>query len=131
MSKDEHLRILLAGSNESGKTTFLRQLRHFHNPDYLSQARASCTPIILWNLLYTIITLLELMDLSTPPIQCESEQTTQTKHLVQQASKNDDPMVPVGAALLVALWRDTGVQEAFGDFSGSLGTDSPFAPPSA
>ena len=108
------IKILLLGAGESGKSTFLKQMRIIHGENYSPEERAEFRPIIYHNVLKGMKILIDSQRklgimLGEPSNEdfCDIIASHRSVHLdPAQFSQYVDP--------LQALWRDEGVQAVYG-----------------
>ena len=108
------VKILLLGAGESGKSTFLKQMRIIHGKDYDEQALCEFRPIIYSNIVKAMKVLADarrVLKIEWGDPECQvygdmmlSFQTTQTFDTATFAEY-------VGA--VKSLWKDSGIQEAY------------------
>ena len=107
------IKILLLGAGESGKSTFLKQMRIIHGENYSAEDRLEFRPIIYHNILKGMKMLIEIrrklgISLSDPSNEdyCEI--------IVGYRSSNLGPeQFALYRDALVALWTDSGIVEAY------------------
>ena len=107
-------KILLLGSGESGKSTFLKQMRIIHGNDYQEEELLSFKSIIYSNILKGMKVLVDARDKLNIQWGDESNSPYATK--VFNCDTNvriDDLMFHDYVPALVALWQDRGVRTAF------------------
>ena len=106
------MKVLLLGAGESGKSTFLKQMRIIHGGDYSDQQRLEFRSTIYHNLLKGMKVLVEArkrlqLTLSNPENEAHTETIVSGYHNSQQLQPEDfikyvEP--------LKALWLDEGIQ---------------------
>merc|ERR1712038_1873436 len=95
------MKLLLLGTGESGKSTFIKQMRIIHGNGYTLLEKQKYATIIIRNILISMQTLIKAMrdiDLSqmvTPGTGCRSLQSYQTMMIIKD------------------FWKDASVQECF------------------
>ena len=106
------MKILLLGAGESGKSTFLKQMRIIHGEDYSDQDRLDFRPLIYHNLLKGMKVLVEArkrlqLSLSNPDNESYAEMILSGYH-------NSQELLPEGFVKYVeplkSLWNDEGIQ---------------------
>lgn len=108
----KEVKILLLGAGESGKSTFLKQMRIIHGEDYSEEDRLEFRPLIYHNILKGMKVLVEVrkrlqIPLSDPANEKNGELVSAYHHRTQDLTPQDfAPFVePV-----VALSQDKGVR---------------------
>ena len=110
-SLKQEIKILLLGAGESGKSTFLKQMRIIHGNDYSEQDRLDFRPTIYHNILKGVKILVE----ARKRLQIPLENPKNEEFGKQIASYHRDhelmpdefhPYVPA----LASLWKDSGIQ---------------------
>ena len=110
-SLKQEIKILLLGAGESGKSTFLKQMRIIHGNDYSEQDRLDFRPTIYHNILKGVKILVE----ARKRLQIPLENPNNEEFGKQIASYHRDhelmpeefhPYVPA----LASLWKDSGIQ---------------------
>lgn len=107
------IKILLLGAGESGKSTFLKQMRIIHGENYSADDRLEFRPIIYHNILKGMKMLIEIrrklgISLSDPSNEdyCEI--------VIGYRSSNLTPeQFTLYGDALAALWKDSGILEAY------------------
>lgn len=107
------IKILLLGAGESGKSTFLKQMRIIHGENYSAEDRLEFRPIIYHNILKGMKILIEIrrklgISLSDPANEdyCEI--------IIGYRSSNLGPeQFALYGDALAALWTDQGIVEAY------------------
>lgn len=109
------LKLLLLGAGESGKSTFVKQMRIIHGTGYSNLERQAMRPLIYDNLLKIVISLLDGMEnlglsFDTP----EMASTAQRLRLLEINRDNGScPFEPDHLDWIEQLWGDGGVQRCF------------------
>eukprot|EP00731_Ephydatia_muelleri_P029308 Em0020g952a len=108
----QEIKILLLGAGESGKTTFLKQMRIIHGEDYSEQDRLEFRSSIYHNILKGMKILVEArrrlqIPLSNP--QCDEYSQVITNYHRTGEITPEDFQEYTGA--LGTLWKDAGIRE--------------------
>ena len=107
----QEIKILLLGAGESGKSTFLKQMRIIHGEDFTEQDRLSFRPIIYHNILKGMKILVEAR--RRLQIQLENPKNEDFGHQVLNYHRSSEftpeEFNPYSEALK-SLWRDSGIQ---------------------
>lgn len=106
------MKVLLLGAGESGKSTFLKQMRIIHGEDYSDQERIEFRAIIYHNLLKGMKVLVEArkrlqLPLANPDNEVHTETIVSGYHNSQQLQPEE--FINYVEALK-ALWKDAGIQ---------------------
>lgn len=108
----QEIKILLLGAGESGKTTFLKQMRIIHGEDYSEPDRLEFRSSIYHNILKGMKILVEArrrlqIPLSNPKCE-EYSQVITSYHRTGEITPEDFQEYSVA---LRALWKDSGIRE--------------------
>ena len=108
------VKVLLLGSGESGKSTFLKQMRILHGKEWVDQELKSFKPIIYGNLVKGMKVLIDARDKLYIPWGDENN----VKHANQvfsydNSTKLDESSFLQYSAALIELWKDSGIRAAF------------------
>ncbi|XP_066868842.1 guanine nucleotide-binding protein subunit alpha-12 isoform X2 [Kogia breviceps] len=110
------VKILLLGAGESGKSTFLKQMRIIHGREFDQKALLEFRDTIFDNILKGSRVLVDARDKLGIPWQ-HSENEKHGMFLMAFENKAGLPVEPATFQLYVpalsALWRDSGIREAF------------------
>ena len=111
-SWQREMKILLLGAGESGKSTFLKQMRIIHGEDYSDQDRLDFRPLIYHNLLKGMKVLSEARKrLQTPLSNPENVSNTD---MILSGYHNSQQLSPEEFVKYVeplrSLWNDEGIQ---------------------
>lgn len=108
----KEVKILLLGAGESGKSTFLKQMRIIHGEDYGVEDRLEFRPLIYHNILKGMKVLIEVrkrlqIPFTNPANEENGELVSSYHHRTQELTPQDfAPFVDA----LTALWQDRGVR---------------------
>lgn len=107
------IKILLLGAGESGKSTFLKQMRIIHGEDFDEEARLEFRPTIYHNVMKGAKTLVRAM--RTLNIQIKEEGNEEFCDILSsfKSSIFEPQQFMQYVEPLQALWKDDGIQEAF------------------
>lgn len=107
------IKILLLGAGESGKSTFLKQMRIIHGEDFDDDARLTFRPTIYHNVMKGAKTLVRAMRTLNIEIQDKSNEEF-CDILSNYRSSILEPQDFIQyVEPLQALWNDDGIQKAF------------------
>ena len=111
------VKILLLGAGESGKTTFLKQMRIIHGKDYDEQALLQFRPIIYSNVLKGMKVLADArrkLRISWGDPECQSHGDIILNFQHNTAQQGLETSVFLEHVISVKkLWNDPGIQEAY------------------
>lgn len=111
------VKILLLGAGESGKSTFLKQMRIIHGQQFDQKALLDFRDTIFENVIKGMRVLVDARDKLGLPWQ-NSENEKHGMFVMSFENKAGMPVEPCTFQLYVpaleALWRDSGIQEAYG-----------------
>lgn len=108
------VKILLLGAGESGKSTFLKQMRIIHGKDFSEQDLQEFRPIIYSNIVKAMKVLCDArrvlkIEWGDPECQVYGDMMLNT----QQTQTFDTPTFMQHVEPVKILWRDSGIQEAY------------------
>ena len=108
------VKVLLLGAGESGKSTFLKQMRIIHGQDFDNDALNEFRPIIYGNILKGMKVLADARRKLRLEWQDPSNQTYAERILNFQATQHiDTDMFMSYFDCVQRLWRDKGIQDAY------------------
>ncbi|KAJ3389513.1 guanine nucleotide-binding protein subunit alpha [Lobulomyces angularis] len=111
--KNNYLKILILGSADSGKSTFIRQLRLIYVRPFTSEEISFFKNIIFLNIITAIkalLTGLEVLNLKPNP-DLEFQKNSM---LVKQYEQRDEKLIPIEIRnTLCPLWEDPDMQKCF------------------
>ncbi|XP_004714446.1 guanine nucleotide-binding protein subunit alpha-15 [Echinops telfairi] len=106
------LKLLLLGPGESGKSTFIKQMRIIHGAGYSEEERRGFRPLVYQNVLVSMQALVEAMDRLQIPFG-----RPESKHHASLIMKQDPYKVTTFEKCLALavqwLWRDPGVHACY------------------
>lgn len=105
------VKILVLGTGESGKSTFLKQMRILHGEGFSEEDRIGFRGIIWGNVVDAMKTMLDAMDSLKIPIG-DNSLTDDSYQVLDIDTKKPFDIVPY-ADSLAKLWADSGVQAVF------------------
>ena len=110
----QEIKILLLGAGESGKSTFIKQMRIIHGEDYSEQDRIEFRSLIFHNVLKGTKILVEARRRLQIPL--ENPENEANGYAVANYHRNES-LSPEEfsqyVAPLKALWADSGIQQTF------------------
>lgn len=107
----QEIKILLLGAGESGKSTFLKQMRIIHGEDYSEQDRLEFRSTIYHNILKSMKILVEArrrlqIPLENPKNEAYGQQVSGYHRTTELTPEEFHPFVEA----LDSLWKDSGIQ---------------------
>ncbi|KAM8964118.1 guanine nucleotide-binding protein subunit alpha-14 [Lycaon pictus] len=105
-------KLLLLGTGESGKSTFIKQMRIIHGSGYSDEDRKGFTKLVYQNIFTAMQAMIRAMD--TLRIQYVCEQNKENAQLIREVEV--DKVVALSGEQVEAikqLWRDPGIQECY------------------
>uniref|UniRef100_A0A673KXF5 Guanine nucleotide-binding protein subunit alpha n=1 Tax=Sinocyclocheilus rhinocerous TaxID=307959 RepID=A0A673KXF5_9TELE len=106
------LKLLLLGTGESGKSTFIKQMRIIHGSGYSEEDRRSFTKLVYQNIFTSLQAMIRAMD--TLQIHYKYERNKANANIVREADVEKvflfvSPYVDA----IRSLWNDPGIQECY------------------
>lgn len=112
-SAAKQVKLLLLGAGESGKSTFVKQMKIIHENGYSQEECLAYRPVVHNNTIQSLLAIIRAMgqlriDFSTP------DRIRDARQLFTVAGNTDDVVLSVElSAIMKRLWRDHGVQACF------------------
>ncbi|XP_006918516.1 guanine nucleotide-binding protein subunit alpha-14 [Pteropus alecto] len=106
------LKLLLLGTGESGKSTFIKQMRIIHGSGYSDEDRKGFTKLVYQNIFTAMQAMIRAMD--TLRIQYVCEQNKENAQIIREVEV--DKIVALSRDQVEAikqLWLDPGIQECY------------------
>lgn len=106
------LKLLLLGTGESGKSTFIKQMRIIHGSGYSDEDKKGFIKLVYQNIFMAMQSMIKAMDMLK--IQYGSADNVEAAELVtaidyETVATFEDPYV----SAIRNLWEDTGIQECY------------------
>ncbi|KAF6327381.1 G protein subunit alpha 14 [Rhinolophus ferrumequinum] len=106
------LKLLLLGTGESGKSTFIKQMRIIHGSGYSDEDRKGFTKLVYQNIFTAMQAMIRAMD--TLRIQYVCEQNKENAQLIREVEVDKVCALPRDQAEAIKqLWLDPGIQECY------------------
>ncbi|XP_072007011.1 guanine nucleotide-binding protein subunit alpha-14 isoform X1 [Engystomops pustulosus] len=106
------LKLLLLGTGESGKSTFIKQMRIIHGSGYTDEDRRGFTKLVYQNIFTAMQAMIRAMD--TLRIQYSSEQNMENALLVREVEVDKvNSLERKHVEAIKKLWEDPGIQECY------------------
>ncbi|KAE8633137.1 hypothetical protein XENTR_v10001794 [Xenopus tropicalis] len=106
------LKLLLLGTGESGKSTFIKQMRIIHGSGYTDEDRKGFTKLVYQNIFTSMQAMIRAMD--TLRIQYSSEQNMENALTVREVEVDKvSSLERKHVEAIKKLWEDEGIQECY------------------
>jgi len=108
------LKLLLLGTGESGKSTFIKQMRIIHGTGYSDEDRRTFTRLIYQNIFMAMHSLVHAMDMLHIQYKSTSENQKENARLLHDVDcEQVCALEPHYVAAIRSLWLDPGIQECY------------------
>ncbi|XP_072461050.1 guanine nucleotide-binding protein subunit alpha-14 [Notamacropus eugenii] len=108
----KELKLLLLGTGESGKSTFIKQMRIIHGSGYSDEDRRGFTKLVYQNIFTAMQSMIRAMD--TLHIQYVSEHNKENAQMIREVEVDKVSMLPrKQVEAIKELWEDPGIQECY------------------
>ncbi|CAB1318069.1 unnamed protein product [Coregonus sp. 'balchen'] len=112
--KDSHseFKLLLLGTGESGKSTFIKQMRIIHGTGYSEDDKRGFTKLVYQNIFTALQTMIHAMETLQIPYKCEGNQGHANIVIevdVEKITMFTNPYIDA----IKSLWNDPGIQECY------------------
>ncbi|XP_019373772.1 PREDICTED: guanine nucleotide-binding protein subunit alpha-14 [Gavialis gangeticus] len=106
------LKLLLLGTGESGKSTFIKQMRIIHGSGYTDEDRKSFTKLVYQNIFTAMQAMIRAMD--TLKIQYTSAENKENAQTIREVEVDKVTMLErKQVEAIKKLWEDPGIQECY------------------
>ncbi|KAM5299412.1 guanine nucleotide-binding protein subunit alpha-14 [Ctenodactylus gundi] len=106
------LKLLLLGTGESGKSTFIKQMRIIHGCGYSDEDRKGFTKLVYQNVFTAMQAMIRAMD--TLRIQYVCQQNKENAQLIKEVEVDKVSMLSKDQVEAIKqLWGDPGIQECY------------------
>ncbi|XP_019790200.1 guanine nucleotide-binding protein subunit alpha-14 [Tursiops truncatus] len=106
------LKLLLLGTGESGKSTFIKQMRIIHGSGYSDEDRKGFTKLVYQNIFTAMQAMIRAMD--TLRIQYMCEQNKENAQLIREVDVDKvSALSRDQVEAIKQLWQDLGIQECY------------------
>ncbi|XP_043095344.1 guanine nucleotide-binding protein subunit alpha-14 [Puntigrus tetrazona] len=106
------LKLLLLGTGESGKSTFIKQMRIIHGRGYTEEDRRSYAKLVFQNIFVSIHNLLQAMEHLNIPF-ADGKNKTHAAMLNSVMPETVQSLEPKHAEAIKSVWKDQGLQKCF------------------
>ncbi|XP_037680056.1 guanine nucleotide-binding protein subunit alpha-15 [Choloepus didactylus] len=106
------LKLLLLGTGESGKSTFIKQMRIIHGAGYSEEERRGFRPLVFQNVLVSMQAMVDAMDRLQIPFG-RPESKLHADLVMSQDPYKVTTFQKCCAAAIQWLWRDTGIRACY------------------
>ncbi|KAG3287083.1 guanine nucleotide-binding protein subunit alpha-14 [Marmota monax] len=106
------LKLLLLGTGESGKSTFIKQMRIIHGSGYSDEDRKGFTKLVYQNIFTAMQAMIRAMD--TLRIQYVCEQNKENAQIIKEVEVDKvSVLCRDQVEAIKQLWQDPGIQECY------------------
>ncbi|NXN56441.1 GNA14 protein, partial [Rynchops niger] len=106
------LKLLLLGTGESGKSTFIKQMRIIHGSGYTEEDRKGFTKLVYQNVFTAMQAMIRAMD--TLKIQYTSKENEESAQMISEVEVDKVTVLErKQAEAIKQLWEDPGIQECY------------------
>ncbi|KAL4630132.1 guanine nucleotide-binding protein subunit alpha-14-like [Arapaima gigas] len=106
------LKLLLLGTGESGKSTFIKQMRIIHGSGYTDEDKKEFAKLVYQNIFTSMQAMIRAME--TLNIQLADSQNTNYSSMVVEVEVDKVvSMEPTLVEAIRSLWKDSGLQECY------------------
>ncbi|XP_064411634.1 guanine nucleotide-binding protein subunit alpha-14 isoform X2 [Latimeria chalumnae] len=106
------LKLLLLGTGESGKSTFIKQMRIIHGSGYTDEDRKGFTKLVYQNIFTAMQAMVRAME--TLRIQFKIEQNRENAYLIREVEVEKVTTLSKNyVEAIKSLWGDPGIQECY------------------
>ncbi|KAK2513851.1 hypothetical protein Q9233_015244 [Columba guinea] len=106
------LKLLLLGTGESGKSTFIKQMRIIHGSGYSEEDRKGFTKLVYQNIFTAMQAMIRAMD--TLKIQYTSKENEESAQMIKEVEVDKVTVLErKQAEAIKKLWEDPGIQECY------------------
>ncbi|KAM6329248.1 guanine nucleotide-binding protein subunit alpha-14 [Alca torda] len=106
------LKLLLLGTGESGKSTFIKQMRIIHGSGYTEEDRKGFTKLVYQNIFTAMQAMIRAMD--TLKIQYTSKENEESAQMIREVEVDKVTVLErKQAEAIKQLWEDPGIQECY------------------
>uniref|UniRef100_A0A7N4NK46 G protein subunit alpha 15 n=2 Tax=Sarcophilus harrisii TaxID=9305 RepID=A0A7N4NK46_SARHA len=106
------LKLLLLGTGESGKSTFIKQMRIIHGAGYSEEDRKGFTSLVYQNIFTSMQSMIEAMDTLHIPYSCPENRHHASLIMSTDAYKVTTFEKPQAHAIQ-CLWKDGGIRTCY------------------
>ncbi|XP_004713879.1 guanine nucleotide-binding protein subunit alpha-14 [Echinops telfairi] len=106
------LKLLLLGTGESGKSTFIKQMRIIHGSGYSDEDRRGFTKLVYQNIFTAMQAMIRAMDSLRIHYVCEQSQ--ENAQVIKEVEVDKvSALSKTQVEAIKQLWRDPGIQECY------------------
>ncbi|XP_029916805.1 guanine nucleotide-binding protein subunit alpha-14 [Myripristis murdjan] len=106
------LKLLLLGTGESGKSTFIKQMRIIHGGGYTEEDKRSYAKLVYQNIYTSMQSMIRAMEMLSIPFS-DSQNQSHANSILEVEVDKVDKLDENHVAAIKSLWNDTGVQESY------------------
>uniref|UniRef100_A0A8C1VVY6 Guanine nucleotide-binding protein subunit alpha n=1 Tax=Cyprinus carpio TaxID=7962 RepID=A0A8C1VVY6_CYPCA len=108
----QQLKLLLLGTGESGKSTFIKQMRIIHGRGYTEEDRRAYAKLVFQNIFASIHNLVQAMEHLNMPF-VDGKNKTHAAMLKSVIPETVQSLEPKHAEAIKSVWKDQGLQKCF------------------
>ncbi|EOB03535.1 Guanine nucleotide-binding protein alpha-14 subunit, partial [Anas platyrhynchos] len=102
----------IIGTGESGKSTFIKQMRIIHGSGYTEEDRKGFTKLVYQNIFTAMQAMIRAMD--TLKIQYTSEENEESAQMIREVEVDKVTVLEIKQVEAIKnLWKDPGIQECY------------------
>ena len=109
----KEIKLLLLGTGESGKSTFVRQMRILYDNGYTNDQRKNYIKLIHENVYNSMRNMIQAMDALQIKYEKEKNATTNASLFKLKNTHDDIKLDDIYSAAIKELWEDSGIQECY------------------
>ncbi|XP_026177378.1 guanine nucleotide-binding protein subunit alpha-14 [Mastacembelus armatus] len=106
------LKLLLLGTGESGKSTFIKQMRIIHGGGYTDEDKRTYAKLVFQNIYTSMQTMIRAMETLSISFSDSQNQSNASAVLEVEVDKVEELEQSLAAAIK-SLWNDGGIQECY------------------
>ncbi|KAL3316492.1 Guanine nucleotide-binding protein subunit alpha-14 [Cichlidogyrus casuarinus] len=106
------LKLLLLGTGESGKSTFIKQMRIIHGAGYSDEDRRSYIKLVYQNIYMAMYTMIRAMDPLKIPYE-DKHNSNYASEILEVDYETVTSLEPRHVVAIKALWNDAGIKECY------------------
>ncbi|XP_023839262.1 guanine nucleotide-binding protein G(q) subunit alpha [Salvelinus sp. IW2-2015] len=108
---NREFKLLLLGTGESGKSTFIKQMRIIHGTGYSEEDKRGFTKLVYQNIFTAMQTMVHAMETLQIPYKCEGNQGH--ANIVIEVDVEKITFTNPYIDAIKSLWNDPGIQECY------------------
>lgn len=109
----KELKLLLLGTGESGKSTFIKQMRIIHGSGYSEEDKRSHIKLVFQNIYMAMNSMIRAMEALKIPYKIEKNETEYAKLIKAVDFENVTTLEEPHVIAIKSLWSDPGIRECY------------------